>query len=188
MRLGTRRVRPADPGPARPDRTGLPRLARGGDAVALAVLRADLAHSTTTLLAGLLHCADDERAVVAAARAGTGVPRTLEDVVLALLQDDARTPGAVAELLDVTTGVVEQVRSQALTRGGRPVVRIVCPGWVLAVRADRLVGAEQDAARAHLATCRCCRDAAGAVPANGLRPPAAAAGAVAPGDGNALAT
>lgn len=144
-------------------------LVRAGDPVALAALRADLAPETVDHLRALLLPGDPDADVVAvltAARASAAAPRRLEAVVLALL-DEGRSAAHVAEVLDLPLAQVQEARSSGLTRGGLPAAPHACRGWVLVARLDapavRLDAAEREAAQAHLAACRSCRAAAGAV-------------------------
>lgn len=174
MRL--RRAREERP-PGGADRAVLLDLARTGDAVALAALRADLSPAAVATLAAVLLPGDrapDLRRTVAAARATDLAPPVLEAVVVALLEDEQRTPAAVAELLDRPVAEVEGVRASTSSRAGRPVRPVDCRGWVLVARRERADEVERAAAGAHLTACRTCREAAGAV-RDVLRPSATTA-------------
>jgi hypothetical protein len=157
------------------DRPALLALARAGDEVALAALRADLSPATVATLAAVLLPGDpapDLLRTLTAARSPDVAPLPLEAVVVALLEDEHGTPAAVAELLDRPVAEVEVVRAATFSRAGRPARPVDCRGWVLVARRDSVGAAEQAAAVAHLTACRTCREAAGAV-RDSLRPSAA---------------
>lgn len=118
--------------------------AREGDAVALAVLRADLPSRTVAALRRLVPATDGSAlAVVTAARAPGIDPGPLVDL---LMEGDVRTTAAVGELL----GLPEQ---DVLTMARR---RPACRGWSLLTGTEALTEQERIAGRAHAARCRPC--------------------------------
>ena len=172
--------------PGAVDRDLLLARARDGDDAALAALRADLD----------LPCADRpggrprrrrraaRASVLAAARARTGEPAVLEQVVLLLLDGAGRSPALVAEVLGLPVAEVLDARAHALAGSGQTAAPPGCRGWVLVSRTDVLTPQEQRAAEAHLAACRRCTAARAAsaqavrrtaLPRQGARPTAGAA-------------
>lgn len=151
------RRRPRDEQQPPDDVARLLSLARGGDDVALAALRADLDPPTVALLAGVLAPVGlDALEVLAAARRCAARPEVLEQVVVVLLDGTGRSPALVAEVLDLPVADVLAARTAALARSGTQAAPPGCRGWLLVARADRLTPEEQAAAEAHLAGCRRC--------------------------------